>query len=322
MEFLGKTTYSQNSLLQKIENELFVKNDLTLYVKREDKNFSTYRKFSQKYSGNKGRKLKYNLMEARRQGYETLLTFGGAYSNHLSAVAAAGADFGFKTVGVVRGESPRQLNPTLAFAESVGMRLEFVNRAFFAQKNEPDFLWRLQEKFGAFYLIPEGGTNCLALQGVAELAEEIQHEFEELPDWLCVPCGTGGTLAGLVSGMKSESRILGFPVLKGDFLKTEIEKLLQTCQIENFSNWHLNTEYHFGGYAKHTPELLQFMHEFYEHTRIPLDPIYTAKMFFGIFDLAKKGFFPKGATILAIHTGGLQGIEGFNQRFGTNLPVE
>ena len=258
-------------------------------------------------SGNKYRKLKYNLIEAKRLKKKTLLTFGGAFSNHLAAVASAGKEFEFETIGIVRGEelySKVDSNPTLSFARSCGMRLKFVTRQAYKQKTTDDFLLRLSEEFGDFYLIPEGGTNALAVKG----CEEILTVHDRSYDYVCCPVGTGGTISGLIKSSFPHQKILGFPALKGDFLQEEIAKFVTV------ENWELITNYHFGGYAKVDDELISFINRFKQSHNIPLDPVYTGKMMYGIYDLIERGYFPEGSKILAIHTGGLQGIDGMNRK--------
>ena len=290
--------------LQQIDNQLLNEKRIKLFIKREDLNHPTIQ-------GNKFRKLKYNLAKAKAEKQKTLLTFGGAFSNHIYAVAAAGKAFDFQTIGIIRSERIEPLNPTLAFAEANGMILHFVSRSAYRNKNQPEFIQDLKSKFGDFFLIPEGGSNELAVKGCAEIMQEINISY----DYLCSPIGTGGTIAGLIVGNQDKGKILGFPALKGgDFLKKDIKGFLSN-KAQTFTNWQLITDYHFGGYAKFSIELIDFINDFSQEFKIPLEPIYTGKMLFGIFDLIKKDYFKKGTTIIAIHTGGLQGIKGFNQRF-------
>jgi len=260
---------------------------------------------------NKWRKLKYNLIQARQDNSETLLTFGGAYSNHIHAVAAAGNLLGFKTIGIIRGERAVNLSPTLAFAESQGMHLHFVSREAYRNKAEADFVNKLKDNFGEFYLIPEGGSKDLALKGVSEIGDEIEGQIPEV-NYICSACGTGGTLAGLIlaSGEK-DIHILGFPVLKNaDWMYQDILKLLQADDV---TNWSLNLDYHFGGYAKYNQKLIDFILEFKSEFSIRLEPIYTAKMLFGLFDLIKNDYFPENALIVLLHTCGLQGLKGIKE---------
>ncbi|KJD32610.1 1-aminocyclopropane-1-carboxylate deaminase [Tamlana nanhaiensis] len=269
-----------------------------LYVKREDR-------IHPFISGNKYRKLKYNLQEAGRLEYKTLLTFGGAYSNHIAAVAAAGKAFGFNTIGVVRGEelqSKINENVTLRFAQNEGMQFKFVSREAYRDKTSESFLNDLKNEFGSFYTIPEGGTNTFAVKG----CEEILSEEDKTFDVICCAVGTGGTISGLINASYGNQQILGFPALKGDFLKEDISKFVAK------GNWKLITDYHFGGYAKINQALIGFINSFKIENDIPLDPVYTGKMMYGIYNLIENGYFSKGSKILAIHTGGLQGITGMN----------
>ena len=257
--------------------------------------------------GNKWRKLKYNLAAARSAGHAQLLTFGGAFSNHIAAVAGAGASFGFKTIGVIRGEAPAGLNPTLRFARECGMHLHFVDRSAFRQKEEDGFIRKLEERFGAFYHLPEGGTNSKALIGAREIIRESQEQQPGLnADYWCVSAGTGGTAAGLIMEASPESKVLAFSALKGDFLKADINSLLSASCTDGPKPWELITDFHFGGYARYRPELIQFLNHFYQQHGIALDPIYTGKLFFGLTAMASAGFFPGGSTIVAVHTGGLR----------------
>jgi len=257
-------------------------------------------------SGNKWHKLKYNIREASKQGKDTLLTFGGAYSNHIYAVAAAGKMFNFNTIGIIRGEEHLPLNPTLSFAKDNGMKIVYLDRASYRKKSSPEIINLLQEKFGDFYLVPEGGTNELAVRGCGEIISKIDIDF----DYICCPCGTGGTLAGLISGLSGNRFALGFAVLKGaSFLKESVQSLLQNSNNNSLQNWDINLDYHFGGYARLNSVLLDFVNRFTSITKIPIEPIYTGKMLFGIYDLSVKGYFNEGSRVIAVHTGGLQGLK-------------
>lgn len=282
------------------EVKLDFTSDVRLFIKRED----LLHPF---VSGNKFRKLKCNLAEANKEKQDTLLTFGGAFSNHIAAVAAAGKLHEFKTIGIIRGEElvhKVDSNPTLRFAVENGMQLKFITRENYRKKTSETFLTQLTEEFGRFYSIPEGGTNDLAVKGCAEIITENEEDF----DTICCAVGTGGTISGICNGAYAHQQILGFPALKGDFLQKEIS------QFTSKDNWTLMNAYHFGGYGKVSEELVAFINQFKQQTGIPLDPIYTGKMLYGIIDLIKKGHFAKQNRILAIHTGGLQGIEGMNQK--------
>ncbi len=265
--------------------------------------------------GNKARKLKYNLLEARRRGHTRLLTFGGAYSNHLAAVAAAGRLHGLATVGLVRGEAAGAFNPTLARCATDGMALHYLDRTAYRRRAEPGFLATVEQEFGPAYLLPEGGTNALALPGVAELAAEIRQQVAF--DALAVAAGTGGTLAGLLTGLAGPERALGVAALKnGGFLRHDIDALTRAAAGRVFSNYELATGYHFGGYAKHSAELLAFIRQFEDRHGVLLDPIYTGKLLFGVLDLIENGHFRPGSTVVAVHTGGQQAWAGWRERFG------
>jgi 1-aminocyclopropane-1-carboxylate deaminase len=265
--------------------------------------------------GNKARKLKYNLVAARRQDHTRLLTFGGAYSNHLAAVAAAGRLHGFATIGLVRGEEYAPLNPTLARCVADGMELHYLDRTTYRRRTELDFLADLQQAYGPAYLLPEGGTNDLALRGVAELIGELRRYTDF--DAVAVAAGTGGTLAGLALGLAEANypaRALGVAALKGGgFLRTEIDALTQAANGQPLTNYELHLDYHFGGYAKLPPELRTFIQDFEADFGVLLDPIYTSKLLFGVLDLIKRGHFAPGSTLVAVHTGGLQAWAGFGR---------
>lgn len=291
-----------------LNHPLFKEKDLQLWIKRDDLTHP-------ELQGNKWRKLKYNLEKARKMDKKYLLTFGGAFSNHLFATAAAGKLFNLKTIGIVRGEKVLPLNATLSFAKSCGMDLRFVDRKTYSQNEK--LLSKLEISSDECYLLPEGGTNELALKGCSELGEEILTQLDFIPNFICTSCGTGGTVSGLIHSKRSDTHVLGFSALKGNFMKKEVDNLLaQFYPDDHHDNYSIQNEYHFGGYARHTSALLDFINTFKDQFQIQLDPIYTGKMLYGIFDLAEKNFFPKGSKIVAIHTGGLQGILGFRERFG------
>ncbi len=284
---------------------LYTKNGISVYLKREDL-LHPY------ISGNKFRKLKYNILEAQKEEHKTLLTFGGAHSNHISAVAYAGKLYNFKTIGIIRGEelgmvieNTLEQNTTLKFAASCGMKFKFITRSNYRNKNEESFISNLKKEFGTVYIIPEGGTNKLAIKGCQEILTSEDEKF----DYICTSVGTGGTLTGVINSLKHNQKAIGFSSLKGDFLKTEINKL-----IPNNTNWNIQLNYHFGGFAKINIELITFINKFNEKYNIALDPIYTGKMMFGINDLIEQKVFKKGTNILAIHTGGLQGIHAMNKK--------
>lgn len=267
-------------------------------------------------SGNKFFKLKYNLAEAKIQGKNSILTLGGAYSNHIYSTASAAKETGFKSIGIIRGDKHDQNNPTLEHAKARGMELHFISREEYRKKNNPEFIENLQTKFGDFYLVPEGGTNRLAIQGTAEILDDIHKKFTHI----CTSIGTGGTYCGLSQNLYSHQKLIGFSSLKGEFIREEIQELLKKHHVESKGTLELITSYHFGGYANWNTELIAFIHWFNEAFSILLDPIYTSKMFFGFWDLLQKDYFPPNSKILLIHTGGLQGNIGFTKRTGITLP--
>lgn len=294
----------------KINNEFIFRTNsgVELWLKRENLIHPTV-------SGNKYRKLKYNLIHAKANKLDTLITFGGAFSNHIAAVAAAGELCNFKTVGIIRGEELElkiQDNPTLQFAKDKGMSLKFVSRATYRQKAETTYLESLKRTYPVAYIIPEGGTNDLAVKG----CEEILTKEDAVFDVICCAVGTGGTIAGLINSAQSHQKIMGFPALKGDFLTDEIRKFARR------NNWQLVNDYHFGGYAKINDTLVAFINRSYEDLGIQLDPVYTGKMLFGIADLINKEYFEPHTKILAIHTGGLQGVGAMNLKLqASGLPL-
>jgi len=297
---------------QEILHPLLSQAEVTLHLKREDQ-------LHPLVSGNKFRKLKYNLIKAKELGYTKVLTFGGAYSNHIVATAAAGQRTGFETIGVIRGDelgkdlqNTLAQNSTLRNAYEYGMQFDFIDRTAYREKMQPHILSALKEKHGDCFVIPEGGTNELAVRGCEEIITARDKDF----DTVCIALGTGGSMAGVINGSYAHQEIVGFPALKGDFLMEE----LKTYTAKE--NWKLITDYHFGGYAKVNKELVDFINTFKKEQKIPLDPIYTGKMIFGVFDLVKNGFFRKNTRILAVHTGGLQGIHGMNKNLHKkNLPL-
>lgn len=287
-----------------IETEETKRQQINLFIKREDL-------LHDRVSGNKWRKLKYNLLQAAKENKKTLLTFGGAYSNHIAAVAEAAALFNFASIGIIRGETVTPLNATLQNAQAKGMRLIFVSRS--AYRDKSTLLQELSLDVSNTYIIPEGGTNAFALQGCSEIVSHC--DFANRIDYWCVACGTGGTAAGMISALETQQKLIGFSVLKGDFMKGNILDLLKSIGVER-NNWSIRTDYHFGGYAKFDEDLIRFINNFKQVHEIALDPIYTGKLVFGVFDLLQKGFFPSGSNLMMVHTGGLQGITGFNERFG------
>lgn len=297
------------SPLQEISLPLFQDKKLQVFVKRDDL-------IDPIISGNKWRKLKYNLAKAEEGGHDTILTFGGAYSNHIAATARVGKLYNYKTIGVIRGEETLPLNPTLEQAAQDGMHLHYVSRSDYKLKEQSDFIEGLRNEFGNFYLVPEGGGNKLGVKGCTDIVNEIEIDF----DYILSDCGTGATLAGIVSALSKNQRAVGIPVLKsGGFIRDEVKQYLKD-EVEGFDNkYELMLDYHFGGYAKYKPELIEFMRWFYQETGIKTDPIYTGKLFYALVDLVKNNYFPENTKIVVVHTGGLQGISGFEDRFGFKI---
>ena len=279
--------------------------EVRLFIKRIDK-------IHPFVSGNKWFKLKYNLLEAQKQGLNTLLTFGGAYSNHIAATAFAAQEKGLKSIGIIRGEQHLPLNPTLCFAIESGMKLHYVSRSYYREKTIPDFLEKLKVQFGDFYLIPEGGTNELAIQGAAEILDS-----NDTQDYICCAVGTGGTITGIIDASNDKQTVIGFPAIKGfEQLEKDIDNRT------NATNYKFINDYVGNGYAKINKDLVNFINEFNTTHNVPLDAIYNGKMMLGILDLVAKDYFPKGSSILAIHSGGLQGNKGMSERLGVCLPLE
>lgn len=286
------------SILTKIDDPLLTQYQIEMWMKRDDLLHPVI-------SGNKWRKLKYILDHALPLGADTLISMGGAYSNHLHALAYAGKVLGLKTVGLVRGEPPNILTPTLMDMKNWGMELKFVSRAEYRQFRQYKNWHDLPGLKPRQYWLPEGGAQALALKGVTELVAEVEIPY----DTLCVPCGTGTTLAGIVEAVPEQVSVLGFAALKNaSFLTKEVDAMLSQSR----NNWQINLDYHFGGFAKINAELNAFIEDFEFKTTIPLEPVYTGKMMYAVYDLIKKHYFRPGQRIVAVHTGGLQGKRGFS----------
>lgn len=256
-------------------------------------------------SGNKWYKLKYNLRAAKQQGATRVISFGGAYSNHIHALAWSAKAMGMASVGVIRGEHVK--NPMLDDAQKWGMQLHFVDRANYRQRHCADWLEALHLEIGSGFLIPEGGSNPLALRGVAELMQQISQQTSGL-DYLLCACGTGGTLAGLLSAAPKNLHIEGYPVLKGaGFLYDDIQRLLDSAEAEVSCSWLLDMDAHYGGYGKisaeHQAQWLMVEQEF----KMLFDPVYTSKMVRRFMEKVHQNNYPKGSSIALVHTGGLQG---------------
>ncbi|MBC7389786.1 MAG: 1-aminocyclopropane-1-carboxylate deaminase/D-cysteine desulfhydrase [Opitutaceae bacterium] len=288
--------FSSNSPVQEVIIPEVSDAGIQLYIKRDDL-------LHPGISGNKWRKLKYNIIDLKSSGKDGIITLGGAFSNHLHAVAVAGDHFGFHTIGIVRGEKPATLSTTLQSCEELGMKLYYITRSEYKKKLKSKEISDLINFHPNLVYIPEGGENEFAKRG----CEEILTDLDFKPDYVCVACGTGTTLAGMLNTENLKSKIIGFPVLKGAD-KSLIENIESGLKVEQLkSAYQLISDYHFGGYAKFTDELLNFIINFEKSSQIPVEQVYTGKMMYGIIDLAKKGFFKKGSKILAIHTGGMQG---------------
>lgn len=283
------------SILTPIQSPFLEKHGVELWLKRDDLLHPII-------SGNKWRKLKYSLNHALSLNKTTLISMGGAYSNHLHALAYVGRELGLKTVGLIRGEAIE--TPTLRDLKAFGMELRFVSRGDYRMLREYKTWDSLPNLSKNEYWLPEGGASTLALQGVSELVGEIEQDY----DVLCVACGTGTTLAGLINAAPENVTILGFSALKNAaFLNYDVMQLL--CEPRD--NWQIKLDYHHGGFAKTSNELLEFMRQFEAETDIFLEPIYTGKLLFGLYDLIAKNHFSRGQRIVALHTGGLQGRRGF-----------
>ncbi|MDJ0343263.1 pyridoxal-phosphate dependent enzyme [Streptomyces sp. H10-C2] len=284
------------SPLTGITDERLTRHGIQLLLKRDDL-------IHPDLPGNKWRKLRLNLEAAAAAGHDTLLTFGGAYSNHLRATAAAGRLLGFATIGVVRGDelAQRPLNPSLARAAADGMRLEFADRSTYRRKAEPEVIEHLRERFGRCYLVPEGGSNALAARGCADLGRELRGAA----DVVAVACGTGGTLAGLAAGLAPATQsVIGFPVLKGGgFLNAGIQQLQEAAFGGRRGQWRLDERFHHGGYARTSPGLDAFAEDFADRHGLVLDRVYVAKMLYGLFALADEGAFSPGTRLAAVVTG-------------------
>ena len=261
-------------------------------------------------SGNKWYKLKYNLLAAREQGFSRVISFGGAFSNHIHALAWAGRSMGIETVGVIRGEPEYAGNPTLQDCQRWGMKLHFVDRKTYRQRNDVDFLQQLPEMTGPGFVVPEGGSNALAVKGVAELASALCRRGA-VPDYLMLAAGTGGTTAGFAAGLDEGIQVLAVPVLKqGERLKSEIAELLSAAGVADRHNWMLDLNGHFGGYGRVSPQVMDCLERFGSHWKLPLDPIYTAKLMLRLEQLLADDYFPPDSDVMVVHTGGLQGTRG------------
>lgn len=305
------------SPLQQVAYDPLNKCNITLYIKRDDL-------IHKSISGNKWRKLKFNMAHARSRGYETILTFGGAHSNHIAATAAAAHGLGVKSIGIIRGKDADLHNYTLSFAIEKGMKIMRVSRSDYLLLQEPQNRDMLQSRYGRVYVIPQGGANFFGAQGCTEIITEITKEIK--PDRIFVACGTGTTVSGMAMAGMGKIDLYAVSALKnGGFLLNDIAKILNEIyndeETEQYikSKIHLLLEYHFGGYAKTTPELIEFMRSFKRCTGIKLDPVYTAKAVFAMHNLAGKLNEHQPENWVFIHTGGLQGIPAMETKLGYSI---
>lgn len=302
----------QPTPIQKIESKFLEKHRITLSIKRDDL-------IHPDISGNKWRKLKYNFLESKKRNLNTILTFGGAYSNHIAATAAAANKYGFNCIGIIRGD---ELNPnsneTLKKAHEQGMTFSFISRADYKNRSEEIFINSLKEKFGDCFIIPEGGSNTLAIKGCTEIVDEIDQEF----DTIISAVGSGGTLAGLACGLSPNQQALGICVLKGaNYLDDSVNTLIHEFSGDKRTNWKINHDHHLGGYAKYNDPLIAFINQFKLDNGVQLDPVYTGKMMSAIYNLIKDGYFESETRLVALHTGGIQGIKGFNASNNTRINI-
>ncbi|MEH8182242.1 1-aminocyclopropane-1-carboxylate deaminase/D-cysteine desulfhydrase [Aeromonas allosaccharophila] len=288
------------SPLQRLHHPLLTSYDVELWCKRDDL-------IHPAISGNKWRKLKYHLLHAREHGKQHLLSFGGAYSNHIHALAAAGYQTGLRTTGIIRGEADAVSNTTLRDARRWGMDLVFVDRQSYRRRQDPD--WLAQFDAPDTLIVPEGGSSPLAIPGVAELVGEVPFS----PDLWVLPCASGGTLAGLVAGKRDREQILAIAVLKGGgFIADEVCRLHPAAA--SIPGWRIALDHHDGGYAKFSPALWQWVEDFSADTGLPLEPIYSGKAMWGLFRELAAGRIAPGSKIVFIHTGGMQGLAGLREQ--------
>ncbi|MBA6348469.1 MULTISPECIES: 1-aminocyclopropane-1-carboxylate deaminase/D-cysteine desulfhydrase [unclassified Colwellia] len=292
------------SPLQKIIHPLFEKHQLSVSIKRDDIIHPII-------SGNKWRKLKFNLRHARAHNYIGVISFGGSFSNHIHALAFACHKQGLKSIGIIRGEKEYASNFTLSMAQQWGMELHFVDRKSYRLRENKEYLAQLQLTYPGYLIVPEGGSNTLALAGVGEVITELNQQCEF--DTLVTPVGSGGTLAGLIKADNNQHNLLGIGVLKQDGYLTEQVNSLLGDNL-HFSNWQIMPEFHRGGYAKFSKEDVEKILSFSQQTGFIFEPVYSGKMILALLDLIDQQYFPKGHRLVLLHTGGLQGIGGLIER--------
>ena len=287
----------KNIPLQELKDALITPSGVRVFILRLDLIHPTI-------NGNKYFKLKYNLDEMDRLGQNTLLTFGGAYSNHIAATASAGKEKKINTIGIIRGEELKSTsNRMLKTAADNGMDLHFVTREEYRKRYREEYHVYLKSKFGDFYLLPEGGSNRAAVKGCAEILKTLDNDF----DFVCLPVGTGATMAGIAASASKKQQVIGFAVLaNANYLDEDVSKMVMEFSGKELPNTKIIHDFHFGRYARSTGELDKFIKRFTSDNNIPIEPVYTGKMLFGIYDMIKGGYFVRGEKILVIHTGGLQ----------------
>lgn len=293
------------SLLSAIEHPIFKQKKLNVFIKRDDLIHPII-------SGNKWRKLKHNLLQAKIQNQQTIISFGGAFSNHIHALAYACKVNNFNCIGIIRGEQKYQDNFTLSWARHWGMQLKFVDRKTYKLRTDNNYLQDLMLQYPHAMIIPEGGSNTLALEGVGDVITELANQVDY--DYLLTPVGSGGTLAGLIKADNNKHKILGIAVLKQQgYLADEVNALLSKDH-GRFDNWQILNDFHYGGYGKYKTEDANRILEFINSTGIPLDPVYSGKMVLALFDLIVQDYFPENSRIVLLHTGGIQGLGGMAER--------
>lgn len=285
----------KNIRFDELENPVLEKKNIKLQLARLDKIHPVV-------SGNKLFKLHYFIDEAMQSNHKTMVSFGGAYSNHLVAIAFAGKESGLKSIGIVRGEEPKNLSHTLQQCLQYGMQLQFITRNEYKNTGQPDFINNLKLKYGDFTLVPEGGYHPLGAAGASLIIDLLK---DKNATHICTATGTATTLAGLLLKAQQSQQVITVPVIKN--MNDIEERLFYLINKKKHNNLQIFDDYHFGGYAKKTEELINFMNVFYANYGVPTDFVYTAKMMYAILDKINNNFFPAGSSIVCLHTGGLQG---------------
>ncbi len=296
------------SPLQTINHPLFDHHQIKVMIKRDDLIHPII-------SGNKWRKLKYNIEDVKNSGKRGIISFGGAYSNHVHALAFACYQENLPCIGIIRGEPEYSNNFTLTWARHWQMQLDFVDRMTYKRRSDSDYLAHLQRQYPDYYIVPEGGSNELAIPGMSEVIDELN--LQTSFDTLLTPVGSGGTLAGLIAGDNNQHQLLGIAVLKqgnnNNYLADEVADLLPQ-EAKTHTNWQVLPEFHRGGYAKFNEQDCQRILDFNQQTDIDFEPVYSGKMLLALLDLVEAGYFPENHRIVMLHTGGLQGLGGLAER--------